>query len=945
MSKWCPAALLLAAAIAPALAQSLQVSVISGGSASTVAPGGSAALAAADVGPPVLASVTVRYTGTATVSITGVSITGTSEMTLLLTPTFPVTLNPYSSTSFTVQYLPSSGNTVTAQLSIAYLENNQALAFPFLFIGNAPRLAFSYFFAPSGSLADLNAGDRITFPSTNVGTSSTAVLNVFNRGSAPALVQSISVNGSAFALSGSQAPIQLTPGSQTSFNVTFTPRAAGGNQGLLVLGLGTSSVTFSLTGTGTSSVFTVSYTLADGVARSLSDGTAIQFPPVDINGTATAAIDVLNQGTGTGAITGISITGNGFRLSNAPTLPTNLPAGQAAHFSFVFAPTQIGSYQGTFRIDLTGRSISGTLTASTAASNITLAYIDPDTKNILPLSDGGVLPIPKTAAGAAVTVTMVALNSGAGTGQVTAIALGSGTSSAFQLVGLPSFPVSVPPSQQLQFGVRFSPTQQQSFTGSLAVTTAARTLTVNLRGDGVGPQFTYTYGDASAFVPGGTLTLSDTTVGQSSSVTVTIGNNGAGDGQIAALSVSGQGLSLADVPALPFTVRSSASQKFTLNFAPTQPGAITGKLIVGADTFTVAATAIGSRLNFTYTSGSSDVTVTDGGTVIFPPIQVGKNGGLMFSVQNTGTTAATLTSVGLAEPGTVFSLSQLPGLPMSLAAGATVAFPITFAPNNTGGLTATLRVNGSSFTLSGTGTQPSAVPSYEIKTSGGGTQAAQQSAVALTLSAPYPVALQGTLKLTFASAVFTDDPSIQFATGGRTVNFTIPANSTSALFNGNTSVPLQTGTTAGTIVITPSFAMSSGFDMTPATPDTLSITIARAAPQLLSASIASQTLNSFSLVLSGFTTTRVLRQFDIQITPKSGETFTATKVTVDVSSSASAWFQGTASQSFGGSFLVAIPFNLSNGSSTDDLVHRLQSLTITAVNDVGPSNTVTAVIQ
>ena len=1174
MSKWYPAALLLAAAFAPALAQSsLQVSVTSGGAASPVAPGGTLALAAADAAQPLLASVTVRNTGTATVSITGVFLTGTSEMTLLLTPTFPVTLNPNSSASFTVQYVPSSGNTVTAQLSIAYLENSQALAFPFSITGNAPRLTFSYFFTPNGSLADLNAGDRIAFPGTNVGASSTAVVSILNRGSAPASVQSISVTGSSFALSGSQAPIQLPPGSQTSFNVTFTPKAAGGNQGLLVLGLGAASATFSLAGTGTTSSFTVSYTLpdgahqafdgvtityppidinatstvnfdianqgsgpgtvkgvtltgngfrlinlpllpaavaagqtlrfgivfaptqpggynatfridlgstaingtlmastnsstfnltytlsdgvaralndgnlitfpavdpnatgtaaidvvnlgpgaglvtavalngtgfrltgvpalpatltlgqalrfnfvfaptqsgsfsaayridvsgrsitgtlagsttspnftvsytlTDGVAHSLNDGAAIQCTPVDINGTSTAGIDVLNQGTGAGTITGISIFGNGFRLSNAPALPANVPAGQAAHFAFVFAPTQVGSYQGTFRIDMIGRSISGTLMGSTAASKITLAYTDPDTGNILPLSDGGTLPFPKTAAGAAVTITMMALNSGAGTGQITAIAPGSDTPAVFQLIGLPSFPTSVPPAQQLRFGVRFSPTQQQSFTGSVAVTTAVQTTTVSLQGEGVAPQFTYTYGDASTFVPGGTLPLPDTTVGQTSSVTVSIANNGSGDGQIAGVSVSGQGLSLADVPAPPFTVRAGASLKFTLNFAPAQPGPITGKLVIGADTFTVAATGIGSRLNFTYTSGSSDLAVTEGGTVIFAPIQVGKNGGLMFSVQNTGTSAATLTSIGLAAPGTVFSLDQLPGLPMSLAAGATAAFPINFAPNNTGSLTATLRVNGTSFTLSGTGTQPAALPSYEIQTPDGGSQAAQQPTVALTLSSPYPAALQGTLKLTFASAVFTDDPSIQFATGGRTVNFTIPANSTAAVFNGNVSVPLQTGTTAGTILLTPSFAMAGGFDMTPGTPDTLSITVTRGAPQLLSASIASQTLTSFSVVLSGFTTTRGLRQFDIQLTPKSGETFTATKLTVDVSSSASAWFQGTASQSFGGSFLVAIPFNLSNGSSTDDLVHRLQSLAITAVNDVGSSNTVTAVI-
>jgi hypothetical protein len=199
--------------------------------------------------------------------------------------------------------------------------------------------------------------------------------------------------------------------------------------------------------------------------------------------------------------------------------------------------------------------------------------------------------------------------------------------------------------------------------------------------------------------------------------------------------------------------------------------------------------------------------------------------------------------------------------------------------------------------------------------------------------------------LTLVSSVFTDDPAIQFATGGRTVNFTIPANSTQALFNGNTSMALQTGTTAGSIVIKPSFAMhGGGFDLTPPTPDALTIPIPRAAPQLLSASITSETTTGFTVVLSGYSTTRTMRQLDVQFTPKQGGNFSTSRLTIDVSTASTAWYQGAASQGTGGSFLAAIPFVLANGSSTDDLVHLLQSLSITATNDSGVSTAVTVPI-
>jgi hypothetical protein len=330
--------------------------------------------------------------------------------------------------------------------------------------------------------------------------------------------------------------------------------------------------------------------------------------------------------------------------------------------------------------------------------------------------------------------------------------------------------------------------------------------------------------------------------------------------------------------------------------------------------------------------------VIEGSAVIFAPTPVGNRGAVEFSVQNTGTAAATISSINLAASSVVFALEQLPSLPVNLESGATISFRISFAPTDATTATASLRVNNSAFTLSGSGAPPSPLPPYEFQKSSDTQQPAQQTAIGLSLASSYTFPLQGTLKLAFVSAVFADDPAVQFASGGRSVSFAIPANSTQAVFNGGgTTIALQTGTTAGSIVITPSFAMPGGFDLTPPTPDVLTLTIGRAAPQLLSASITGQTLNSFNLVLSGYSTTRTVRQLEIQITPKQGENLSTSRLTLDVTSVSSSWFQSTASQPFGGAFLVAIPFALQNGSTTDDLVRRLQSLSIAAINESGAS--------
>src|SRR5215470_9190389 len=285
--------LLLAALALPLFGQSpLQVSVNVAGTSSNVPAGGSVALSGTDIGQPVQAVVTVRYSGTSTASITSVSLTGTTEITIVNAPALPAALTPGNSTAFTIQYTPATGNAVSAQVSIAFTENGQGSAFPFAVTGTSPRLAVSYYFAPSGALTDVNSGDRITYPATNIGASSIAVISVFNRGTATGTLRSVTLSGSSFQLSGSSAPVDLAPGQQSVFNVAFTPTAAGGVQGLLTLQLTNSVATFNLVGNGATADVVVSYALADGNVRSLFDGGVISFPAVDINGTTTATISV-----------------------------------------------------------------------------------------------------------------------------------------------------------------------------------------------------------------------------------------------------------------------------------------------------------------------------------------------------------------------------------------------------------------------------------------------------------------------------------------------------------------------------------------------------------------------------------------------------------------------------------------------------------------------------
>jgi hypothetical protein len=80
--------------------------------------------------------------------------------------------------------------------------------------------------------------------------------------------------------------------------------------------------------------------------------------------------------------------------------------------------------------------------------------------------------------------------------------------------------------------------------------------------------------------------------------------------------------------------------------------------------------------------------------------------------------------------------------------------------------------------------------------------AGEQATVAVTLPTSFPHDVPGAISMTFNSTAVIplDDPAIQFASGGRSANFTIPANTTMAIFGSQSQAgPLafQTGTVAG----------------------------------------------------------------------------------------------------------------------------------------------------
>jgi hypothetical protein len=333
--------------------------------------------------------------------------------------------------------------------------------------------------------------------------------------------------------------------------------------------------------------------------------------------------------------------------------------------------------------------------------------------------------------------------------------------------------------------------------------------------------------------------------------------------------------------------------------------------------------------------------------VTFNPTQLGQSSTGTFTIQNSGNTPVSVISIYIANANSAFSVSGLPNLPVTLAAGASVSFTVVFTPTTTGSNSAVLNVDAASFNLVGPGTAPPSLPDFVIQTSGGGTGPLQQPSVGLSLAAPYALAVSGMLTITQNPQVFNPDPSVVFSTGGASVAFTIPANSTQAVFpNGATSVRLQTGSVANTITVTPSFATASGYNLTPANVHTVQFVVPSSAPQLSAVNITQTSQSGFTLQVTGVVTSLALTSLEFDFTAVSGFNLSSSKVVVNVSSTAAAWFQSSSSTSFGGQFFVTVPFSLASSvTSTTSSLTAIQSVTVTATNPLGTSNGVSTQFQ
>jgi len=302
----------------------------------------------------------------------------------------------------------------------------------------------------------------LPFGATIVGQPKTLQVAMTNSGPSSITVSSMTLDDSEFSISGLTMPLVIAAGQSVDVSVNFTPASAGWKGARLTIISNASIPILRLQAGGS------------GVASqpvSASPASAL-FGQVGVGTSSTIAVVLTNTRPWNMCLTKLQTRGSGFSTSG-PSFPLTLPAGKSATLNVTFTPQSSGAAAGSISISGVELTIPLAGTGSTSATGQLI--INPGSTNFGNVMVGTTTtqPITLAASGASVIVSSAA-----------------SSSSQFVLDGA-SFPLTIPPGQNLSFNVAFTPQASGNATGTLSFVSNASDAKAlaSLSGTGMTPQY------------------------------------------------------------------------------------------------------------------------------------------------------------------------------------------------------------------------------------------------------------------------------------------------------------------------------------------------------------------------------------------------------------------------------------------------------------------------
>lgn len=500
---------------------------------------------------------------------------------------------------------------------------------------------------PQNAVLSLS-GSALNFGTVAMGGSKTLTITAQNSGTATLTITSAQSTAPQFSVSKPAFPLTIAAGANATLSVTFTPSAADSASGTISISSNAANGPVGLEVDGDGSAPGVLAVSPDSLAfGSLLLGNSQKQP-----GTLT------NTGGSDVTVSQANVTGAGFSLGGV-TLPVTLAAGQSTSFSVVFSPQSAGTVDGTvtFVSNASDSPLSLPLSGTGLAPGSLSA--NPSSLNFGGVVVGNNQALSETltnSSGSSVTITQ-------------AIVSGSG----FSITGL-DLPVTLTAGQSTGFNVVFAPESPGSASSSLSITSNAAnpTLTVPLAGLGLAPG-TLSPNPSS-------LGFGSVEVGHQQTLSETLTNTGGSDATISQYTVTGDGFSVNGLN-LPLTLPSGQGTTFNVVFAPQSTGSVSGNL-----TITSNASNPSLIIPLSGSGTPSGQLSVNPSSLNFNSVAVGSYLSLPASLKATGTSVTVTSGV---SGNSAFTLSGI-SFPVTIQAGDSQGFTVTFTPQGTGQVNATL---------------------------------------------------------------------------------------------------------------------------------------------------------------------------------------------------------------------------------------------------------------
>jgi hypothetical protein len=252
--------------------------------------------------------------------------------------------------------------------------------------------------------------------------------------------------------------------------------------------------------------------------------------------------------------------------------------------------------------------------------------------------------------------------------------------------------VTLSPSQSVSFSVVYAPTTGGSTTGSLTVVSGGSnsSVGVSLSGTGAAP--------GTLSPSPSSLLFKDVQVGHAADKFETLTNLGGSSVTISQASLTASAFSMSGL-ILPATLNPGERLTFTVTFAPVSAGSASGNLNIVSD-----ASSTNLSIGLTGDTAASGQVSISPASLGFGTVNVGSSSSLSASLSATG---ADVTVSSVTSSSGEFSLSGI-SLPVTIPAGQSAPFTVTFTPNTAGTASANLTFlsdasNSAALPLTGTG--------------------------------------------------------------------------------------------------------------------------------------------------------------------------------------------------------------------------------------------------